>query len=116
MILTRYLFLYIGGNAQIPLEILHPAVRNSPASEMAYLKRVVLLGFRKSLPHISINEPVLEELFCQIFGKNVLQLVVDILSKPNFLWWCIGAICDRDKAVDLFAPPDYKPDDPGRVY
>lgn len=83
---------------------------------MAYLKRVVLLGFRKSLPHISINEPVLEELFCQIFGKNVLQLVVDILSKPNFLWWCIGAICDRDKAVDLFAPPDYKPDDPGRVY
>lgn len=73
---------------------------------MAYFKRIVVLGFRRSLPNISINEPILEELFAQIIGKNVFQYLIDLFAKPNFMWWCIGAIVDKEKAMDDFAPPE----------
>lgn len=73
---------------------------------MAYFKRIVILGFRRSLPNISINEQIIEELFAQIVGKNVFQYLIDLFSKPNFMWWCIGAIVDKEKAMDDFAPPE----------
>lgn len=36
----------------------------------------------------------------------MFQYLIDLFAKPNFMWWCIGAIIDKEKAMDDFAPPE----------
>jgi hypothetical protein len=69
---------------------------------------MVLLCLRKSLPNERIHTlPLLEELCAQMIGKNVLEFLIELLAKPNFLFFCIAAMVDKEKAMDEFTPSEF---------
>ena len=69
---------------------LHPALRNMPLSEQAYLKRCVQLILRKSMASNSnLSHPLIEEMFMQLIGKNCLEKVTSLFEEPKFLYYII---------------------------
>lgn len=92
-------------NWDIPFEQLHPALRNSPTSEQVYIKRFLQLVLRKSAPNLHINQPFIEELFVQMIGKNCIQFIINQLAKPNYIFFLIAMLIDKEKTTELFTPP-----------
>jgi hypothetical protein len=88
------------------MEQLHPAVRNTPSSEIAYIKRFVQIVLRKSAPNLNINQAFVEELFGQVIGKNCLEYLVNLLAKPNFIYFIIACLIDKDRTLGVFTPFD----------
>jgi hypothetical protein len=87
---------------KIPNEILHPAIRNSPYSEILYLKRLVQMILRKSGSSLNIAHPLVEELFMQVIGKNCLENLVRIMIRPNFLYYMIALLINSEKTNKEF--------------
>lgn len=88
--------------SQIPNEILHPAVRNSPHSETIYLKRFVQIILRKSGSNLNLTHPLVEELFLQVIGKNCLENLVRVMIRPNFLYYIAALLINNEKTNKEF--------------
>ena len=89
---------------QIPLENLHPAARNAASSEITYYKRIIQIILRKSSPNLNLNNPLIEELFLQIIGRNCLENLVAILIRPKFIYFSMALIVDTPRAYEKFYP------------
>lgn len=87
---------------EIQIENLHPAVRNGPSSEMAYIKKFVQIILRKSANNLHINQVFVEEFFVQIIGKNCVESLVNLLTKPNFLYFAICLLLSKTKTREEF--------------
>ena len=98
-------FIEAKGEAAIDLNLLHPAMRNGPASEIVYLKRFVQIVLRKSAhPKLHLkNNAFLDEFFMQIIGRNVLETSVDLLARPNFLFYALAYSVNKRKTNEKFA-------------
>ncbi len=97
----------------LDLNLLHPAVRNCPQSEIAYQKRFVQIMLRKSGANLNINSLFVEEFFMQIIGKNCAETIINLLSKPNFLYFTLAYLINKEKTLAAFAhtkkaPPDFE--------
>jgi hypothetical protein len=89
-------------NEKLPLDQLHPALRNSPTSEIIYNKKIVQIILRKSAPNFNINHPLIEELFMQIIGKNCIETLINLMTKPNFLYYAISLMISKRKTNEAF--------------
>ena len=93
-------------NEKLHLDQLHPALRNSPTSEIIYNKKIVQIILRKSAPNLHINHPLIEELFMQIIGKNCIELLINLMTKPNFLYYAISLMISKKKTHEAFNTSD----------
>ena len=87
---------------QIPAENLHTAAQNLPASEILYFKRIIQIILRKSSPNLKLNNPLIEELFLQMIGKNCLENLVEILIRPKFIYFSIALLAAKKKTYEKF--------------
>ncbi|CAF1003597.1 unnamed protein product [Brachionus calyciflorus] len=84
-------------NQKIIKKLLHPAVRNLPESEINYIKKIVQIIIRKSSQNLEIKNEFFEEFFMQIIGKNCLENLVNHLVKPQFLYYALCLLLDKEK-------------------
>ena len=90
---------------------LHPAFRNVPFSEQAYLKRCVQLILRKSTASNSnLSHPLIEEIFMQLIGKNCLEKMTSLLEEPKFVYYIICLLLNSELAKKELSKE--KPDAP----
>jgi hypothetical protein len=94
----------------LPLDQLHPAIRSLPHSEVTYIKKIVQTILQKSAKTLSLNHALIEETFMQIIGKNCLKKLVDLLVKPNLLYYVICMLIDKQKTRQTFETTDQEPD------
>jgi hypothetical protein len=90
-------------NKPIDFNLLHPAVRSVPNSEVAYLKRVVQIILRKSAANLNLDSNLfVDEFFMQIIGKNVVENIVNLLARPNFIYFVLAFIVNKKKTREEF--------------
>ena len=81
----------------MPMENIHPAIRNTHA-EQSYIKRVIQLILRKSTAsNFNLNNVIIEEFFKQLLGKNMIEKIIDLLTKPKFLFYAIYLLLDKSR-------------------
>ena len=76
-------------------ENLHPAVRNGTISEIAYMRRFVTIVLRKSATNLNLDNLFVEDFLADLIGKNCIEKLINLISKPNFIYYSICLLCDK---------------------
>jgi hypothetical protein len=87
---------------KIKPDMLHPALRNSPNSEIQFLRKFVQLVLSKSSKaNFYLSDSFIQEVFMQIISKTCLIPIVDLFSNPNFLYYSVALLCNKKYEIEI---------------